>query len=83
MPSLSSGLPTVKPGVSRSTKKVVMPRYPYLIKKALRGYINDSVFLFYIIHKTLLTVDGFALAKTKNTSAMSEFEIHIFVPFIT
>jgi len=32
IPSLSSGLATVKPGVSRSTKKVVMPRYPCLKK---------------------------------------------------
>lgn len=31
IPSLSSGLAIVKPGVSRSTKKVVIPRYPYLI----------------------------------------------------
>lgn len=28
------------------------------------------------------TVDGFALAKTRNTPAISEFDIHIFVPLI-
>lgn len=43
MPSLSSGLATVKPGVSRSTKKVVMPRYPYLIKSII---LTDFVHSF-------------------------------------
>jgi hypothetical protein len=29
-----------------------------------------------------LTADGFVLAKTMNSPAMSEFDIHIFEPFI-
>lgn len=79
MPSLSSGLATVTPGISRSTKNVVMPRYPYLIKKAL---CNVTPYIP-LLYKNLLTAEEFALAKTKKTPAISEFEIHIFVPFIT
>lgn len=30
----------------------------------------------------VLTADGFVLAMTINTPAMSEFDIHIFEPFI-
>lgn len=40
IPSLSSGLATVSPGVSRSTKKVVMPRYPCLVEKQDRSISN-------------------------------------------
>lgn len=48
IPSLSSGFATVNPGVSRSTKNVVMPRYPYL-KDFLLLYDNIVYFLTIII----------------------------------
>lgn len=45
--------------------------------------VNNSRKLFVIQFSTILTFEGSAFAITTNTFAISELDIHIFVPFIT
>lgn len=50
----------------------------------IRIVVFPLFFLCSLFNKNIkLTTEGFAFAKTRNNPAISEFEIHIFVPFIT